>query len=394
MGVLYFAPGITQPSVLWMRRMLDGLDDEVQVLALEEPLDRAHGHYGERYQVLQLDNGLRSFWRRGLRRLLNRPRIPVPARSLHRLEEALAAPEVSVALVHYANLAVRYARVWQRVSKPVYVHCHGYDVTWDLRLPDGSREHPVGYEAEVKALPENVRFLVNSKTTGQRLRGIGIKEDRIVLKYLGVPMDEQLPRERPVEGPFEILYLGRLIDCKGPDLVIQAFEAAVEQGLDGRLWLAGDGPLRGVCESLRDRSAHRERIEILGAVGAARGEELRRRAHVFTAHNRKGPVTQQEEAFGVSVVEAMAEGLPVISGRNGSLPEVVEDGVQGILVPPGDVEAHAQAFLRLAENDALRRSMGEHGWHRARENFTLEQEMVNLRRILGVREDLSSGEVA
>ena len=187
-----------------------------------------------------------------------------------------------------------------------------------------------------------------------------------------------------MEGPLEILYLGRLIDCKGPDLVIQAFERAVDRGLDGHLHMAGDGPLWEVCKALRDASPHRDRIKLHGAVDAQKGEALRRRAHLFTAHNQLGPDSHQEEAFGVSIVEAMGVGLPVISGRNGSLPELVEDGEQGLLVEPGNVDAHAEAFLRLGADADLRRRMGESGWRRVRERYTFESEMKILRGLLGL----------
>jgi glycosyltransferase involved in cell wall biosynthesis len=213
---------------------------------------------------------------------------------------------------------------------------------------------------------------------------IGIAEERVTVKHLGVEVTDEPPPERPVEGPLEILYLGRLIDCKGPDLVIQAFERAVDRGLDAHLHMAGDGPLMDLCEALREDSPHRERIHLHGAVDAAHGEELRRRAHLFTAHNQLGPESRQEEAFGVSIVEAMGVGLPVISGRSGSLPELVEDGEQGILVEPGDIEAHAEAFLRLGSDADLRRRMGESGWRRVRERFTFESEMKILRGLLGL----------
>lgn len=386
MGVLYFGIDIHLPSVLWMRRMLEGLGDAAKTLAVEYPLTAEYAHYATRYNYLPLDDGSRSLSRRLGRRLLRRRHLPMPRRTLKRLERAVAAPEISVVLVHYANLAARYVKVWERVEKPVFVHCHGYDVTWDLRVQGNPHqlEHPPGYVERVRALPENVHFIANSRTTARRLLEIGIAEGRVQVKYLGVPMTAAPPRERPVEGEVVILYLGRLIDCKGPDLVIQAFEQAVAAGLDGRLLIAGDGPLWTLCNTLRENSPCRERIELLGAVDAKTGEELRNRAHLFTAHNRLGPESRQEEAFGVSIVEAMAAGIPVVSGRNGSLPEVVEDGEQGILVEPGDVEAHADAFLRLAEDSDLRRRMGESGWRRAREHFTLEQEMENLRRILGI----------
>jgi glycosyltransferase involved in cell wall biosynthesis len=392
MGVLYFGIDINQPSVLWMRRMLEGLGPSAKTLVVEYPLLPRHAEYAERYTYLHLENGSQSFFRRASRRLLRRQQLSMPRRTLRRLERAIAAPEISVVLVHYVNLAVRYAEVWRRVEKPVFVHCHGYDVTWDLRVqgrPE-QQEHPAGYVERVLALPEKLGFIANSKATVRRLREIGIAEERIQLKYLGVPMADTAPGPRPVEREVIILYLGRLIDCKGPDLVIQAFELAVVQGLDGRLLMAGDGPLRDLCTALREKSACRDRIELLGAVDGQAGENLRRQAHIFTAHNQLGPQSRQEEAFGVSIVEAMAAGIPVVSGRNGSLPEVVEDGKQGILVTPGDLEAHAAAFLRLAEDSALRWRMGESGWHRARELFTLEQELKNLRQILGLAEEPSA----
>ncbi|MCX6376314.1 MAG: glycosyltransferase family 4 protein, partial [Armatimonadetes bacterium] len=195
------------------------------------------------------------------------------------------------------------------------------------------------------------------------------------------------PRREPRTQPINILYLGRLIDLKGPDLVIRAFEIACSRGMDAQLVIAGDGPLRTMCELLRARSRFRERITLLGAVDAQTGERLRTEADIFTAHNCFGPLTLHEEAFGVSFVEAMAAGLPVVSGRSGSLPELIADGRDGLLVEPGDVEAHAGAFLRLASDPGLRQSMGEAGWRKAKHRFSCERERAQLRAILGLDGD-------
>lgn len=386
MGLLYFGIDLTLPSVLWMRRMLDGLADHVERLVLEVP---PGPEARERFSTLVLDDGSRSLFRRAGRRLRLYERVPVPRATVDELVEAAAAPEISALLVHYTTLAVKYDRAWPRIPKPIFVHCHGYDVTWDLRLADdpATREHPSDYEDHVRALPEHLRFIANSRATAERLHQVGIEPERVMVKYLGVPVPETPPSPAPSAGPLEILYLGRLIDCKGPDLVIRAFELASRQGLDARLTLAGDGPLRGACEELRAASAVADRIEILGSVSGETGEQLRRRSHIFTAHNQLGPASRQEEAFGVAVVEAMAAGLAIVSGRNGSLPEVVEHGEHGLLVEPGDVEAHADAFLRLAKDPELRVAMGSKGWERARERFTLEGEMMELRRLLGLAPD-------
>lgn len=382
LGILYLGIDINLPSVLWMRRMLDGLADEVAVLAAEvaprEALQR-------RFPTVVLeDSWLESKAWGLLFRCRCIDRLPATRRALTSLRRAVERPEVDQVLVHYANLAAKYGAVWRHTDKPVWVHCHGYDVTWDLRQaePPHGREHDRHYVQRVLALPSSVRFIANSKSTAQRLRDIGIDTQRIDVKYLGVPMSDQPPPpHRPVET-VEILYLGRLIDCKGPDLVIQAFDRAVELGLKGRLVMAGDGPLRQRCEELRRASPNREHIELLGSVDGATGEALRQRAQVFTAHNQLGPASRQEEAFGVSLVEAMAAGLPVVSGRNGSLPELIDDGQQGFLVAPGDIEAHARAFVRLAADPDLRTRLGLSGWQRSRQRFSLDGEIEALRRLL------------
>lgn len=382
MGLLFLGIDINLPSVLWMRRMLDGLADEVSVLAAEVP---PRPELSQRFTTAVLRDGrLESrFWRL-LYRFGRVERIPASRQALATLTRAVERPDVSRVLVHYANLAAKYAPVWQRTDKPIFVHCHGYDVTWDLRQPQPPhlREHPTDYAQRVLALPDNVRFIANSQATARRLSDIGLAASRIDVKYLGVPMPAEPPTAHQGVDSVTILFLGRLIDCKGPDLVIEAFDRAVSKGLRGRLVMAGDGPLRQRCEALRRASPNGQRIELLGAVDGETGEALRRSAQIFTAHNQLGPMSRQEEAFGVSIIEAMAAGLPVVSGRNGSLPEIIDDGVHGVLVEPGDVEAHANAFIALADDAELRTRMGQAGWRRARERFGLDDEMRRLRHLL------------
>lgn len=382
MGILYLGIDINLPSVLWMRRMLDGLSDHVAVLAAEVP---PRDELQRRFSTVVLQDGwLEAKLWRSLFRCRCIDRLPAGRHAISTLLRAVERSDVDRVLVHYANLAAKYNAVWQRTDKPVWVHCHGYDVTWDLRQaePPHGPEHDRNYVQRVLALPDNVRFIANSASTARRLQDIGVDAGRVEIKYLGVPMPSQPPAPHAPVDEVTILYLGRLIDCKGPDLVIQAFDRAVTLGLRGRLVIAGDGPLRQRCEELRQSSPNRQGIELLGAVDGATGESLRQRAQIFTAHNQLGPTSRQEEAFGVSIVEAMAAGLPVVSGRNGSLPELIDDGEHGFLVPPGDVEAHARALLRLAADPQLRSRMGSAGWQRARQRFSLEREMHTLRRLL------------
>jgi glycosyltransferase involved in cell wall biosynthesis len=315
--------------------------------------------------------------------------MEVPSR-IDRAREALRRFEPRKILLHYLHYAATFESMIESCDQDVYIHCHGCDITWNLR--DHRTPEKLNYDCtyldSVRNLSRNAILIANSEYSKQQLVDAGVLQDRIVVKRCGVPAPSQ-PTFRQNKWPIEILYLGRLIDSKGPDLTIKAFELACDRGLDARLTLAGDGDMRVTCELMRTRSRHADRIRLLGAVDERTGIELRVRSDIFTAHNCVGPLTRQTEALGVSILEAMAEALPVVTGKSGGLVEAVVDGETGILVEPGDVNAHAEALLLLATTPDLRRRMGEAGWRRIKEHFSLGKERSQLLRIL----DLGRSEV-
>lgn len=372
MGILFIGRGISYPSHLWMRRQLAGLGKDVSVLVTtSDNIDK----YRSIYKVVILkEKNMRLLWR--ISRLVSNIRLIKEIRSRR----------VSRVLIHYLTDAVRYKNVIKNTDKPVFVHCHGYDVTWDICHQTGPRYglpmHKADYINNVLSLPSNVNFIANSETTKNRLLDIGIDHNRIFVKYLGVDVPASFQNHDQNKTSLTILYLGRLVDCKGPDLVIRAFEIACDKGLNATLSIAGDGPLAMMCELLRAHSKYRDRITLLGSVDAERGRCLRSSADIFTAHNCIGPISKQEEAFGVSLVEAMAAGLPIVNTSSGSVPEIIENKLHGILVEPGDIEGHANAFLRLEEEPALRKKYGINGWNRVKEKFSLKLEITTLRNIM------------
>lgn len=156
---------------------------------------------------------------------------------------------------------------------------------------------------------------------------------RLDLAPAGVPIIMHLSNFRPVK---------RLPD------VIAAF-ARVRRQRPARLVLVGDGPdwptALAQAEAL---GVHRD-VVALGRQDAV--ENLLKLADVFL-------LPSETESFGLAALEAMASGVPVVASRVGGLPEVVEDGVCGLLVPPGDVDGLAHALERLLADPALRSRMG------------------------------------
>jgi len=375
MSVLWVMPNWSAPSELWMERMLSMVSGDLAgICALRPTMETWEG----RTPVYALDRRYRSALERAARLLTFRRLTPTAA-----LRNAIAETRPRKVLVHYLDFARRFEKVLRNCGSDVFVHCHGYDVSWDIRSDNDRPYFDGGYLPAVRRLASFATFIANSQHTRRQLTDVGVPDERIIVKYIGVPVP-QAPPQRSSRQRLRVLFLGRLVDFKGPDIVIRAFEIACSRGLDAELVLAGDGDLREPCEALARISPVSARIRFLGSVDKATGKRLREECNVFTAHNQKGPRSRQVEALGVSVLEAMAAGMPVVSGRSGGVVETVVHGETGFLVEPGDVEAHARALLDLARHEALRSSMGAAGWRRARDQFSLEGERDALRAILGL----------
>ena len=156
-----------------------------------------------------------------------------------------------------------------------------------------------------------------------------------------------------------------LAPAYGIDLLLRAFARLQQSRPAGavavRLRLVGDGPQRAELERLAAELGIAAQVDFIGAVPHAQvGAELRR-IDIFVAASR-------QESFGVAVLEASAAGLPVVVTRVGGLPEVVEDGVTGLLVQPDDVPALAAAIGRLLDDAPFRLRLGAAGpgWVAAR----------------------------
>jgi glycosyltransferase involved in cell wall biosynthesis len=189
--------------------------------------------------------------------------------------------------------------------------------------------------ALARRAPRLVRFLLRparavicvSEPLTEAMRAIGVEHARFIPNGVAV----RTVSEREDERPF-VLYAGRLAEEKGiPELV----EAA--RGLP--LVVAGDGPLRGLVP------------DALGFVPHEQLEQLYDRAAVVVLPSHR-------EGLPLCVLEAMAHGRPVVATPVGGIPQLVEDGRTGYLVPPGDPTALREALLRLLASAELRARMG------------------------------------
>ena len=170
------------------------------------------------------------------------------------------------------------------------------------------------------------------------------------------------PAPLPVPaGAFTVAFAGRLEERKGVIDLIAAWIDVLENEPSAQLVVAGRGPLEGY---VANRAAQVSNLHFLGYRTDIAA--IFRAADVVT-------VPSHWEGFGLVALEALATGTPVIASDASSLPEIVRDGVDGLLVPPRIPQALAAAIVALARNPEARSRMGASGAARARDTFSMER---------------------
>jgi L-malate glycosyltransferase len=267
-------------------------------------------------------------------------------------------PRVVHTHLYYANVLGRLAAWMTRDARCVST-LHNPDYTFEGR--------PSLFFAGKKALDRltgrrNAALLAVSRAVAEDFeRHLGWRGIRVVPN--GVDVEHFSPGPAPPAadwpgGGLRMLHVGRLHPQKGHRFLIEALARARGRGMDAGLALVGEGPLRGELAEQVARLGLDGRVRFLGRRDDVR--ELLRAADVFV-------FPSLYEAAGIALLEAMACGKPVIASRTGGIVEIVREGVDGMLVAPGDAEELASALGRLAAAPALRSRLGAAARSRALE---------------------------
>jgi glycosyltransferase involved in cell wall biosynthesis len=184
------------------------------------------------------------------------------------------------------------------------------------------------------------------------------------------------------DGTLHVLTVCRLVEKKGTDTLIRALaEFEKRTGRSWQLVIAGDGPEEKKLVQLANDLACRSSVQFLGAVDNARVKELLAQCDLFALPCRRDA---NGDADGIPVVlmEAMACGVPVISGDLPAIRELVETNVNGILVDGRDVNSCSAALETLAGDENRRRLLGANGRDRVVNEFSLAKNVDRLEKLL------------
>jgi glycogen(starch) synthase len=198
--------------------------------------------------------------------------------------------------------------------------------------------------------------------------------------YNGVELNLfQQPVRTQVNGPLMILQAGRVSADKGAHTTIEAIGRLGQQGVSQvRLIVAGSGP-SDYAERLRQIAAHyhiADRVTFLGWQPREQMPSIMTDSHVLVLP------TENQEPFARVVLEAMANGLAVISTLTGGTGEIVKHGETGLTFPAGDSAALAQQIKRLLDDPALRIRLARCGQELVLEHFSLDRMVENCERLL------------
>jgi len=285
-------------------------------------------------------------------RALGRPRSGL---SRSELAFRAALPEVRRAdclVAHFGTVGVEWLPVAAAVRRPLCVFFHGYDATQVTHKQRGIYD---------RLFASGAAILTNSQFLRGRLLDYGAPTERLAVVRLAAAPQFHAASWEPAPSEKVLLSIARLVPKKGIEDSIAAF-ARAQDVLRGewRYEIIGDGPLRAKLVATAEAAGVGGLVRFRGVASRAATLEALRRASVFVLASKPAP-NGDTDGTPVSVIEAAAVGLPVISTVQAGIPEILprEAEAEGFLVEPGDVAGLAATLSRLAADGQLRQRWGD-----------------------------------
>jgi glycosyltransferase involved in cell wall biosynthesis len=289
-----------------------------------------------------------------------------------RIEAPILVQPADVVYMSLFDLAVSCVDVLALLDAAIVVGCHGSD----LRVSPLRDEHARAMIREVFERVDLVHCM--SEDLRQHALALGLDPSKAWVGQLGVDTNffrpaAELDAAHPQASngceprPFRVVSIGRLHWVKGYELAIQALAGVEEAGVEISYEIIGrdEGALLSVLTTIHHFGLE-DRVHVRGPRSRADVLDALRAADLFL-------LSSVSEGLNTATLEAMAVGLPVVVTSVGGMREAVNDGVEGLVVPPRDPAALTTAILALAADSERRREMGERGRKRIEADFDMKE---------------------
>ncbi len=280
-------------------------------------------------------HALRRLWQK---QMLGRP-ITIYRGEARGILAALHAAEARVLHIYFGHIGVHLLPLLEMCDVPALVSFHGADAQVGL-----------AHLASTQRMLAKARLLlVRSESLAARLVALGCDPAKIRLHRTGIPVEEIAFTQRatPRDGAWRCVQACRLIPKKGVATSLRAFAQFAAKHPRATFTVAGEGPLLQTLRALASALGIADRVTFPGFLSQAALRALYADAHLFLHPSELGADGDQEGVPN-SMLEAMASGLPVLATRHGGIPEAVNHGESGLLVPERDHAALAAEMLALA----------------------------------------------
>ncbi len=314
---------------------------------------------------------LRRFW---FRQICNKP-WQISGGELAAITGTLNRENAQLLHIFFGHIAVHLLPLIRAWSKPSVASFHGADVLVDM-------EKPAYREATREMLGAVTRVFARTASLKRAVVELGCDENKVDIVRTGIPLDEFPFRERefPSDGRWRFLQASRLVQKKGIATTLHAFTAFLIHYPDATLTIAGEGPMLVELQQLTRKLKINNQVVLPGFVSQEKLREIYYTSHIFLHPSETGSDGNQE-GIPNSMLEAMATGLPVFATEHGGIPEAIENGVSGILVPERDYEALSRSLLDAAKDFGLLKRLAQNGANVVAEKFDQRNQIRRLEEI-------------
>ncbi|WP_148630528.1 glycosyltransferase [Bacillus sp. E214] len=280
---------------------------------------------------------------------------------------------------HFGPDAVNGLKLAKKLGLPFFVTFHGSDIT---RKKENANSIWLKkyYKNQQKIFSDSTKVIAVSNYIKEKLIENGCPEDKIVVHYTGIKIEHKNNNivNNSISNEKIILFVGRLVENKGLNYLIDAMQTVQRNYRDAKLIVIGEGPLKKELESYAQKKL--SNFIFLGKLPHTRVMDIMRQSNIFCVPSVEIE-TGESEGLGMVFLEASSNGLPIVSFKTGGIKEAVIDGETGILCKPKDTEELATKLLYLLNNKDIATQFGENGIKYTEENFNIRKQNMILEKI-------------
>ncbi len=348
-------PKLSETFVLGQITDLIDRGHDVEIISIEKPTDETVHEEVNRYNLLEKTHYIKKS----------------PSILGFELNDKILSSLIFTDLIH-AHFAANPASWALKISRlfdiPFVFTTHAYDIYINPDV-ESLREKFESARKVITISEYNKDYLLN--LLGREF------EEKIEVIRCGIDLNKFKYSHRTPKDIINILFVGRLVEKKGLSYAIDTVNQVLREHQNIELRMIGDGPLENETYDLINKLNLNEKIVLLGPQTHSRILKEMEDADIFflpslTAENG------DREGIPVSIMEAQATGLPVVSTTHTGIPELVLDGQSGFLVPEKDTKAMAAKLNELIVNPELRINMGKLGRSQVESNYDRKKEIDKL----------------